>query len=112
MDQSLLIIKALFLAIWLITTALFIRYEWLNRKKSTRFGLFLNKCMIKNPTEEFYVLVCENDAGIDRKDGRPIVFEQYLDNGIASFENVQAFQLRLKDKYGKTRIAKLQFVAN
>lgn len=112
MDQGLLVIKALFLAIWIITIVLFIQYEWLNRKKPTRFGLFLNKCMIKNSNEDLYVLVCENDAGIDRKDGRPIVFEQYIDNGIASFENVQAFQLRVENKYGKTRIAKLQFVAD
>lgn len=59
---------------------------------------------------DLYVLVCERDTGIERDDGRPIVFEQYIDDGVASLENVTAFQKRLGDKYGKTRIAKLQFV--
>ena len=60
--------------------------------------------------EELYVLICERDVGPGRDDGRPIVFEQYIDNEAASLENVKAFQTRLGDKYGKTRIAKLQFV--
>ena len=60
--------------------------------------------------EELYVLVCERDVGIERDDGRPIVFEQYIDNGAASLESVKAFRARIGDKYGKTRIAKLQFV--
>lgn len=60
--------------------------------------------------EELYVLVCERDVGVERDDGRPIVFEQYIDKGAASLENARAFQARLGDKYGKTWIAKLQFV--
>jgi hypothetical protein len=60
--------------------------------------------------DELYVLVCERDVGPGRDDGRPIVFEQYIDNGAASLESVKAFQARLGDKYGITRIAKLQFV--
>lgn len=61
----------------------------------------------------FYVLVVENDAGIyrvDSKEGRPIVFEQYLDQGAATLENVSKQKQLLRDKYGKTKIARLQFI--
>jgi len=60
--------------------------------------------------EDIYVLVCERDVGVDRADGRPIVFEQYIDNGCASLDSVKAFQERIGDTYGKTRIAKLHFI--
>jgi len=60
--------------------------------------------------EELYVLVCERDTFKPEDGGRPIVFEQYIDNGFASLESVQEFRNRIGDKYGKTRIAKLCFL--
>lgn len=60
--------------------------------------------------DAIYVVVCESDTGINRKDGRSIVLEQYIDNGAASLEKVKEFQARLGYKYGKTRVAKLQFI--
>lgn len=60
--------------------------------------------------QDLYVLVCERDVGPDRTHARPIVFEAYIDRGVASLKNIKAFQNRLGDKYGKTRIAKLQFI--
>jgi hypothetical protein len=60
--------------------------------------------------EELYVLVCDRDTYKPEDGGRPIVFEQYIDNGAASLESVMAFQKKLGDQYGKTRIAKLEFV--
>lgn len=59
---------------------------------------------------DIYVLVCERDVGFERDGSRPIVFEQYLDQGAASLESVRMFQDSLGAKYGQTRIAKLQFV--
>lgn len=57
-----------------------------------------------------YVLVAERDTFAPPDGGRPIVFEQYLDQGAASLGSVRAAQRRIGDKYGKTRIAKLQFI--
>lgn len=61
-------------------------------------------------SDDIYVLITERDTWRPEDGGRPIVFEQYIDNGVASLENVRAFQARLGDKYGKTRIAKLVFI--
>ena len=65
--------------------------------------------------KELYVLVSEHDIGnIDPllKDhiARPIVWEQYLDQGAASLENIRKRKECLGDRYGKTRIARLKFL--
>jgi len=60
--------------------------------------------------EKLYVLVAERDHYKPDDRCRPIVFEQYTDQGAASLENVKVFQEKLGDKYGKTRIAQLQFI--
>lgn len=65
---------------------------------------------MKESTNDLYVLTLERDTCKPEDNGRPIVFEQYIDNGAASLESVQALQKRLGDKYGETRIAKLQFI--
>jgi len=59
------------------------------------------------PTKNIFVVVTEKD-GVDPS--RPIVFEQYIDGDAASLENAVAFKQRLGDRYGKARIAKLQFI--
>lgn len=58
--------------------------------------------------KDIYVLVAERDTYEPQADSHPIVFEQYIDKG--SLKNAIAFKERLGDKYGKIRIAKLQFV--
>lgn len=63
-------------------------------------------------TDDIYILTAERDTFDKREDSRAIAFEQYTDNGAASLKNVKAFQKRLGDKYGKTRIAKLEFIDN
>jgi hypothetical protein len=63
-------------------------------------------------TSELYVLVAERDYPNPKEGGRPIVFEQYIDQGAASLESVRAFQQRLGDRYGETRIAKLELIDN
>jgi len=60
--------------------------------------------------EEIYVLVCERDTYTPEEGGRPIVFEQYIDRGHATLDAIKAFQKRLGDKYGKTMIARLDFI--
>lgn len=54
---------------------------------------------------DLYVLVCEYDSDAFP---RPMAFEQYIDD--ASLERIKAFRDRVSDHYGKTRIAKLQFI--
>lgn len=44
----------------------------------------INEVEYVQKSEELYVLVCERDVWPDRDDGRPIVFEQYIDNGRES----------------------------
>lgn len=60
--------------------------------------------------EEIYVLVCERDTYEPRFDSRAIVMEQSAEQGDASLEAIKARQKYIGDKYGKTRIAKLQFI--
>lgn len=57
-----------------------------------------------------YVVVCERDTRIPDDDSRPIVFEQFIDQDSATLESVQIQQVRLGDRYGKTRIARLVFL--
>ncbi|MCG7985027.1 MAG: hypothetical protein JAY90_20035 [Candidatus Thiodiazotropha lotti] len=59
---------------------------------------------------ELYVLTAERDTYEPRNDSRSIVFEQCLDHGTGTLESVKAFQKRLDDRFGKTRIAKLVFL--
>ena len=61
---------------------------------------------------DLYVLTVERDCTDPSplQDGRPIVFEQHLDNGAASLESVTARKDRIGDKYGKCRIARLVFL--
>lgn len=59
---------------------------------------------------DIYVLVAERDTRTPDEESRPIVWEQYVDGDSASLESVQAHQDRLGDAYGKTRIARLQFI--
>lgn len=61
-------------------------------------------------SEDVYALVCERDTYRKEDGGRPIVFEQYIDGDHASLAKVKAFQKYLKGKYGKTRIARLDFI--
>lgn len=61
--------------------------------------------------EQLYVLVVERDCNVgDPHTPRPIVFEQHIDNGSASLSSVKEFQSRLAGRYGKTRIARLDFI--
>ena len=66
--------------------------------------------MAIDTNEEMYVLVCESDLGAGSARGRPIVLEQRIDKGHASLKSIKAMQARVGSKYGKTRIAKLQFL--
>lgn len=59
---------------------------------------------------ELYVLTAERDTYEQCPDSRSIAFEQYLDYGAGTLESVKAFQKRIGDRYGKTRIAKLVFI--
>lgn len=57
-----------------------------------------------------YVLCVERDSfDPETTDSRPIVFEQYLDQGAAEYENVKAHAERLCGMYGETKIARLVF---
>lgn len=66
--------------------------------------------------KEIYVVVAENDQYHimpNRKepffdDGGPLVFEQYT--RTADFESIKKRAALMQQKYGKCRIAKLQFV--
>lgn len=60
--------------------------------------------------DDLYVLVAERDTHKPEDGGRPIVWEQYLDQGAATFDRVSALQRSLGDRYGHTRIAKLVFL--
>ena len=57
-----------------------------------------------------FVVVAERDTYRPDDGGRPIVFEQYIDGDCASLESAKALQERLGDKYGATRIARLEFI--
>lgn len=60
---------------------------------------------------EYYVVVAENDVPlIDGKTDSQgeIVFERYLKN--SSLEDCRKFISRLNGRYGKCRIAKLNFI--
>lgn len=59
---------------------------------------------------DIYVLVVERDTYKPEDGGRPIVFEQYIDGDCASLESVKKQRGRLGDKYGKCRIARLEFI--
>ena len=57
-----------------------------------------------------YVLTVGRDIGIqDDPNARPIVWEQYLDQGAADLESVRAFAAKIGDRYGETKIARLVF---
>jgi len=58
--------------------------------------------------QEIYVVVAERDTYDVREDSRPIVFETCTDT--ATLENAQSLRDRVGNRYGKTRIAKLQFI--
>ena len=60
--------------------------------------------------KKIYVLVVERDTAKIENGGRPIVFEQYIDGNHASLEAVKKFQARLGDMYGKSKIARLEFI--
>lgn len=75
------------------------------REYSDRFDIRTSEVLMD---DDIYVLVVERDTHKPEDGGRPIVFEQYTDD--ASLEKVQSFQTRLGNQYGKTRIAKLQFI--
>lgn len=65
---------------------------------------------------DIYVVVAENDQpyrmpGRDEPffdDGGPLIFEQYTET--ADLENIKKRAEQLSAKYGKCRIAKLEFV--
>jgi len=60
--------------------------------------------------EELYVLVAERDVYHDVPNPRPIIWEQHIDHGEASLDSIKRRQERIGDRYGKTRIARLQFI--
>lgn len=57
--------------------------------------------------KDLYVLACERDPF---EYGRPIVCEQILDCGAASLKSIKAFRKALGERFGATRIAKLEFI--
>ena len=60
-----------------------------------------------------FVYVVERDvrAGHPREaEGRPIVWEQYLDNGCADFERVQERANVHGSEFGNVRIARLAYI--
>jgi hypothetical protein len=59
---------------------------------------------------DIYVVVCERDTYREDDGGRPIVFEQYIDGDCASLESAEKHRARLGNKYGKCRIARLEFI--
>ena len=59
--------------------------------------------------EDLYILVCECDA-YEPEDGRSIFFEQYLYKGCASLEIIKSLRKMIGDTYGKTWIARLEFI--
>lgn len=61
-------------------------------------------------SNELYVLVLERETYRPEDGGRPVVMEQYIDEGAASLEAVKTRAFYIGDKYGKARIAKLQFI--
>lgn len=65
---------------------------------------------MRNTENEIYVLIAERDTYQPEPDSRAIVFEQYLDQGAATLEAMKARQKQMGQTYGKTRIAKLQFI--
>jgi hypothetical protein len=60
--------------------------------------------------DEIYILAVERDTYEPDETSRSIVFEQNIDNGAGTLEAVKAHQQRLGGRYGKTRIAKLDFI--
>ena len=63
--------------------------------------------------DELYVVVVENDAGIDSRHadrGEPISWEHMLKH--ATLDAAIMVQHRIGNKYGATRIAKLVFLEN
>lgn len=72
--------------------------------------MLLSEVLPVNIDSEIYVLVLERDTYEPQEDSRPIVFEQAIDRGAASLESIKAFQRKIGDRYGKTRIAKLEFI--
>lgn len=61
--------------------------------------------------KDIYVLVCERDGPDDNEftKNRPIVMEEYADHENP-LEAVCERQVRIGDRFGKTRIAKLVFI--
>lgn len=64
--------------------------------------------------DDIYVVVAENDQelGIAGKpfkdDGGPLIFEQYTRN--ADLESIKKRAKQIQERFGKCRIAKLQFI--
>jgi len=66
--------------------------------------------------QNIYVVVAENDKPhkmLNREepffdDGGPLIFEQYV--RIADLENIKKRRDQMSQRYGKCRIAKLQFI--
>jgi len=59
-------------------------------------------------SEDIYAVVCDNDGGHD-PDG-PLIFEQYTHNAdLESIKKRRAY-LEGSGRYGKCRIAKLEFI--
>lgn len=58
--------------------------------------------------QELYVVVAERDTYEPQPDSQPVAFEQGLNH--ATLAEVKAFQQKLGDRYGRTRLARLLFV--
>jgi hypothetical protein len=56
---------------------------------------------------DIYVLVLDKD--VSKKEGRPIVVEQYIDGDNATLEAIKERRESWSKSYGRGRIAKLEF---
>jgi hypothetical protein len=60
--------------------------------------------------DEAYVVIGENDGvGAENREGRPFVFETYLD-GNCSLEQAKKRQQYINGRFGHTCLAKLTFM--
>jgi hypothetical protein len=59
--------------------------------------------------KDIYVIVTERDQGPDYP-ANPIVWEQDIIGDSASLPKIRARAARIGDRFGKVRIAKLQFI--
>lgn len=58
--------------------------------------------------DDLYVIVIDSDSKIGI--GRPMAMEQVLDDGAASYPAILQRKKALNDQFGKTRIARLEFI--